>query len=246
MLFVLAACNGNSGGNEGNEGTPPESSGENNESAGAPATPDEVYKLTFTMHTPAESVYGNLFREIFDEINEKTGGRVEIEIFGSGTLAAINGVSDIVKAGGCDIGWLFISAYPGEFPVTDGFTLPMLGAENCEQGTNVLWDLYEKYDDMQAEFADFKTLLLFPTPAAALYSNTPIARMSDLSGLTIRNNGGPGINKMLSDGGANVIVMGPGDLYDSLVKNNIQGYVAEHTVVADYSLTSVTPYTSEL
>ena len=66
MVFTLASCGG------------PKKQG----------TTEDHYRLTFSMHTPADTPIGNQFQAMFDDIEEKTNGHVEINLYGSGTLAS--------------------------------------------------------------------------------------------------------------------------------------------------------------
>ena len=74
-------------------------------------TTEDHYRLTFSMHTPADTPIGNQFQAMFDDIEEKTNGHVEINLYGSGTLASSADVVDMVADGACDIGWVFTSFY---------------------------------------------------------------------------------------------------------------------------------------
>ena len=230
VILSLAAC-GNSG--TGGSGT------------GGSADPDKVYELTFSMHTAADSTIGQMFTKVFDEIYEKTNGHLKITIYGSGTLAAAADVADMVKGGGADMGWLFTAFYYGQYPLSDVISVPLQGAETCEQGTQVLWDLYENYPEMAAEWSDFKPLLMYANPVSYIYSSKQIQSVADLSGMSIRSSSG-GVAECLTAWGGNVITMAPNDIYDGISKNNIQGYTAEPTMILDYSLTEVTPYCLEL
>lgn len=202
---------------------------------------DKVYELSFSMHTAAESTYGELFQTMFDEIYEKTDGHVKITIFGSGTLASAGDVADFVADGGADMGWLFTSFYYGQYPLSDVISVPMQGAQTSEQGTQVLWDLYETYEEMANEWSQFKTLQIYANPVSYVYSSIPISSVQDIAGKSIRSTSN-GVAEVLGGWGANVISMPPNDIYDGISKNNIQGYTAEPTMLPDYSLTEVTPY----
>lgn len=232
LLASLAAC----GTNNQNQ---PEKSNQPGQSDG------KVYELSFSMHIAAESTYGLTFQKMFDEIYEKTDGHVKITIFGSSTLASASDVADMVKDGGCDMGLVFTNFYYGQYPLSDVIAIPLQGAQTCTQGTQVLWDIYENYEEMAAEWSDFKTFQIFANPVNHFYSTTPIASVADLNGYSLRSTTG-GIADCLKAWGANVITMAPNDIYDSIAKNNIQGYTFEPTGIIDYSLTEVTPYKIEM
>ena len=224
ILVGLPAC-GTSGGDSGSDNSDEK----------------DVYELSFSMHTAADSRWGEIFQQMFDDIYKKTDGHVKITNFGSGTLASAADVADMVKDGGCDIGWLFTAFYYGQYPLSDVISVPLQNAQTSAQGTQVLWDLYDNYEEMAAEWSDYKILQLYANPVSYIYTTKPIAGMADLSGMSIRSTSG-GIADCLKNWGANVITMAPNDIYDGISKNNIQGYTFEPTGIVDYSLAEVTPY----
>lgn len=232
MAITLTAC---SSGGDTKDPDPDQSGGSTGEN----------FEFNFSMHTAADSTYGNLLREVFDEINEKTDGHVKINIFGSGTLAAAADVADMVQSRGVDMGWIFTGFYYGEYPLTDVLNLPMLGAKNVEQGTNVLWDIFEQYPQAAEEWSNYKTLMIYPCPVDYFYSSIPLDSAEGLKNTSIRAVAG-GTAEMLTNIGANVITMPPNDIYDAISKNNIQAFIGEPTMVPDYSLGEVSPYRTNM
>lgn len=200
---------------------------------------EDYYRLSFSMHTAADTPIGRQFQAMFDDIEEKTDGHVSITLFGSGTLSAAADVAHMVSDGACDIGWLFTPFYYGQYPLTDVVTIPGQGVQSCAQGTQVLWNLYDEYEAMREEWSDYHVLLMFPNPVNYVYTNTEPQSLADLSGMSIRSPSG-GVAECLRSLGCNVISMAPNDIYDGISKNNIQGYVLEPTGVSDYSLGEVT------
>jgi len=202
----------------------------------------ETYELSFSMHAPAESTIGKCYQDMFDEISEKTHGHLNITVFGGATLAAASDVASMVETGGCDMGWMFSSFYPGQFPLTDVIALPMMGQTTCERGTQVLWDIRENYPEMEAEWDRFHIVNMYANP-----TNTPYTTkieptdINAFKGLTMRTADG-GAAACIGGWGVNAIQMPPNEIYESLEKNNIQGFTFEPTGIIDYSLQEVTGY----
>lgn len=222
LVLVLAACGGSSSGS---------SSG----------SKDKTYNLSFSMHTPADTPVGRYFQSMFDEIEQKTDGHVKITLHGSGTLAAAKDVVNMVADGGCDIGWVFTSFYYGQFPLTDVLTLMGNNPQSCVQGTEVLYDLYNEFPEVAAEWAKFKVLQMHVNPVNYIYTGSDPSTLADVAKMSIRSPAGA-CATVLGNLGVNVISMAPNDIYDNLSKGNINGYVIEHTAVTDYSLNEVTKY----
>ena len=167
---------------------------------------------------------------------------MRITLYGSSTLSAATDVADNVKGGACDIGWLYTSYFAGQFPLTDVINLPMQGFGDPLVSTKVLWDLYGVYDEVKAEWSDFKLLMLYGNPGMIFASaKDPIRTVADLKGLNLRCPAGA-ITDVLTAWGANPITMAPPDVYQAIERNNISGYVFEPSGITNFSLEEVTKY----
>lgn len=204
------------------------------------------YRLTLSTYDPAQSANTQYQEKWAQEVNKATNGEVEIQIFPGGTLSAAPDTLDAVKTGMCDIGWIFTSFYPNQFPFIDVVTLPMMGIDSAELATNVLWDLYESEAIVKEELKDFQMLMLFTnTPNLIGTSKKPVASLADIAGLKLRAPTGAATT-MVKDWGANPIAMGPGDMYQAVQKGVIDGYVFEYAGIGNYALDEVSQYYTEL
>lgn len=201
------------------------------------------YNFSLSMHDATTTPNAVYFQEWADAIYEATDGHVTITIYGSSTLSAASDVGDMVKDGGCDIGWLYTSYYAGQFPLSDVINLPMQGFGDPLVSTNVLWDLYDEYDEVKAEWdTSYKMLFLYGNPGMIFASaNTPITSLADIQGMSMRCPSGA-ITDVLTAWGANPITMAPPDIYQAIEKNNIQGYIFEPSGITNFSLQEVTSY----
>ncbi len=199
------------------------------------------YELTFSMHTAADSYMGYPIQDLFADINDHTSGHVNITIYGSGTLAASGDVADMIVDGGCDMGWIFTGFYPGQYPLSDVISIPLQGAQSSYQGTEVLWDLYDKYPEMADEWSNYKVIAMYANPVNYIYTDTDISSVEEIKGKPIRVTSGA-MAEVLANYGVDGISMAPNDIYDGMSKNNIWGFVAEPTMIDDYALVEVAPY----
>ena len=235
LCVGLAACGGTS--------TDPSAQG-SGDAAGAEEY--GYYEFTLSMHDPVTTPNAVYFQQWADAIFEATDGHVKITIFGSSTLSAPTDVADNVKAGACDIGWLFTAYYAGQFPLTDVINLPMQGFGDPLVSTEVLWSLYNEYDEVKAEWDDFKLLFLYGNPGMIFASaNEPIQSIADIQGMQLRCPAGA-ITEVLTAWGASPITMPPPDIYQAIEKNNIQGYIFEPAGITNFSLQDVTKYYTDL
>jgi len=246
ILVILSLCAGLTACGGGNAA--PSSSG----NASVPAAPSNAgdtgspdlgnFEFSLSLHDPVTSPNGVFFQQWADNISAATDGHVKITLFGSSTLSAATDVADNVKGGACDIGWLYTSYFAGQFPLSDVINLPMQGFGDPLVSTKVLWDLYNEYSEVKAEWGDFKLLMLYGNPGMILASaKDPIRSVADLNGLNLRCPAGA-ITDVLTAWGANPITMAPPDVYQAIERNNISGYVFEPSGITNFSLEEVTKY----
>ena len=212
----------------------------------ASATDAADFEFSLSLHDPAMSNNGIFLQAWADEINAKTDGHVTITLYPGGALATAQDVGDMVETGGVDIGWLYTTYYKGQFPLTDVTTVPMIGFGNAVSTTEALWDLYEKYDEVKAEWQNYKLLNLYGNPGMLFASNkSPIDSADDLAGRTIRLPAGP-ITDYVTALKASPVTMGPPDMYEALEKNNIDSYVFEPAGITNFNLQEVTEYFTDM
>ncbi len=206
----------------------------------------KTFELTLSMHDPVTSNNGLFYQAWADEISAATDGHVKITIHGSGTLASAADVGTMVETGGADIGWVYTSYYKGQYPLSDVLTLPLCGFGDPVVGTNVLWDLYDKYPELAAEWDSFKLLNLYANPGMIFCSaGSPIDSVDDLNGLVLRTPAGP-ITDYVTKLGASPTVMAPPDIYEAMQKNNINAYIFEPAGVTNFKLQDVTEYFTDM
>lgn len=226
-LSLLAACGGSS-----------DSTSDSSENTG------KTYELSFSLHDPSTSAKVAYYQTLCDQVYEETNGGVKITIFPGGTLLAGTDAMEGVASGTADIGWLFTTFFPGQFPLTDIASLPMTYKDNI-QATNMLLDLYEQPEDLQEELSNYKILGITCNPTNYIYSTTPVRSVSDMKGLVIRATSGVATD-MVSAWGASPTLMAPNDLYDSMSKKTLDGYIFEWSGNNSYNLAEVIDYCTEL
>jgi len=196
----------------------------------------DTYELTMSMHDPATSNNGKFWQAWADEINALTDGHVNITIFFSSAIAAGPDVADMVETGGCDLGWIFTTFYPDQFPLSDITSFPFLGFGNAVSTTNAIWDLWEEYPELQEEWSAYKVLALYGNPGM-LFASTqkPVTSPEDVKNQVMRTPSGPITDMMIAMGGSPV-VLAPPEIFDNVQKNVISGYVFEPAGITNFSL----------
>nr|MBL0713398.1 TRAP transporter substrate-binding protein DctP [Desulfobacterales bacterium] len=132
--------------------------------------------------------------------------------------------------------------WPGLTPLADVVSLPALPFKTAEKGSEVLWKLYEKYPEIQKQFAANKVLLLYTSnPYILITTKKPVKTLEDIKGMKIRMSGGPPTDMMKALGGVPMLIPMP-DNYISLQKGVIDGMGAPWEAIHGFRLYEVVNY----
>jgi TRAP-type C4-dicarboxylate transport system substrate-binding protein len=180
------------------------------------------------------------------QVEEATGGKVKIQSFHGQTLAKGKDMWNAVKSGITDIGWCFHGYWPGMTPLADVISLPGLPFDSAEKGSAVLWQVYEKFPEIQKEFEDVQVLLLYTSePYSLITREKPVKTLEDLRGMKIRMTGGPPTDMMKALGGVPMLIPMP-DNYISLQKGVIDGLGAPWEAINVWRFHEVTEYFTQV
>lgn len=201
---------------------------------------DKVYQLSFAIHDPEDSLRTLYYERLAEQTSEATNGKVKITVVPGGKLLASTDVAEGIPAGAADMGWLLTTFFPGQFPLSEAVTLPML-FEDSYVASQVLLDLYERSPELQAELKNYKILQLYTNPINTIFTNEKIERVSDLKGMHIRATAGVATDIVAAWGGS-PLLMGPEEIYQSVEKGVLDAMVFEWSGFDVYDLGEVTRY----
>lgn len=233
LIGLMAGC-----GDSGNASNPSDNSSGNNSNGGD----GKVYELSLSTHDPATSNKTIFFQQWADEIEEASEGRIKITIYSGGSLAAGTAALDALRTQVCDIAWIYPQYFSGQFPLSEAISQPV-GISSVPQGVDVMYDLYEKYPELQEEVSEFVPLMIHTNPINKICTNNPINSVQDLKGLTFRASAGTPSDLLLA-WGATPIQMAPGDIYQAVQKGTVDGYVFDWSGMVSFGLQEVTHYLS--
>jgi len=172
------------------------------------------------------------------EIEKATDGRVKIVSYPQETLAKANNIYDGVVNGVCDIGISCFSYTRGRFPVLEVFELPGIIYNNSKVASRVAWEGIQELNP--AEIQDTKLLMVITTGPGALFTKTPVTKLSDLKGMEIRATGLSA--KTLAALGASPVGMAQSEAYESLSKGVVKGNLGPVEVLQGWKQAEVTRY----
>jgi TRAP-type C4-dicarboxylate transport system substrate-binding protein len=253
IVFALAACGSPATETPSTTAAPAESSSttaapsvESSTTTTAVAKDLGDFEFSLSVHDPVVSNNTQFWQSWADKIGAATDGHVKIVIYPSAQLAAAADVGEMVETGGVDIGWLFTPFYKGQFPLTEVASIPMVGFDNGSLATNVLWDLYAKYPELQKEWSNYKLLNMYGIPASIFGTvGKPIATPADVKGMVLRSPAGQ-VTDLVTKLGGSPVVMAPPDMYEAVEKKNIGGYIFEPAGIQNFKLQEVTDYYTDL
>lgn len=174
------------------------------------------------------------------DLEQCTGGQVEVEIFPGGTqLGNVAKQQEQVLAGVVDIAHGLHGIPRGRFPRTSIIDIPFL-TEDAGVATRTLWALYPEY--LEPEYEGMKVLALHAHNGGLIHTaDTKVASMEDLEGLRLRTPS-PAISMMLEALGAEPVGLPPGQVYESLQRDVIDGTVFPWDPVKSFNLAEVLNY----
>jgi TRAP-type transport system periplasmic protein len=181
----------------------------------------------------------NALQPWIKKVEAATKGRVKIDVFPSQTLCKGPDTWNAVKSGVADMGWCNHGYWPDMLPLFETITLPALPCKNSEQGSGVLWQLYEKYPSIQKEFKDVHPLLLWTSPPRFLITTKRLVKtMEDMKGLKLRISGGPPSDQLKALG-AIPIQMAMFDIYEAMSKGVLDGTDSAWEAVSSFKFYEV-------
>ena len=205
----------------------------------APAYAKKI-KLTYANFMPVGVPLGQMERWV-EEVQRRTGGKVEIKTFPGGTLLKGPAMADGVAQGQADIGHTTMAYQPGRFIIENAVGLP-LGIPSCEVGSRVFWEIFKKYKPKS--FEGLKVLSVMVFGPNDIMTQVPVRKMEDLKGLEIRASGHGATT--LSAWGAVPVGMPMPATPEALQKGVVKGMYTAIDNMVDWNLTSLLPYSTKI
>ncbi len=199
--------------------------------AGVAAAQDKVKLKVAHFLPPMSTAQKKLIEPWAKEVEEKSGGRIEVEIYPAMQLGGKPPqLFDQVRTGVADVVWTLPGYTPGRFPKTEVFELPFVTGKTAEATSQAVMDVYDKH--LKDEYKDVKVLALFTHAPGAFHMKEghAVQKMEDLKGLKIRLPTKP-IGEALKALGATPVGMPVPEVYEALSRGVVDGTVIPFEVV---------------
>ncbi len=151
------------------------------------------------------------------EIQKRTGGRVQITVYPAGSLTKADQCYEGVIKGISDLGMSCFAYTRGRFPLLEGLDLP-LGYPDGMSATRIANAVIDKYQP--AELADVKVLYVHAHGPGILASKKAVRSLADLKGLKVRATGLSA--KIVEALGGTPVAMSQPETYEALSKGVVE------------------------
>ena len=239
MLLALCACGSSSTSDTATSDASTNTAASTDTDTEADAT---VYTLKWaTTETESTIRFQYLEKPIMDLITEKTNGRIDFDIYYSGSLAGSGAVIKGCQDGICDAGCDNINSYPGVFPYAELMCIPgvELGSTYEEKYANIA-DYYEAYALEESCNNGVYSLCTAPALDVVLMSAFEVASTDDYKNRTISCNAT--YADMFNNYGAAITWVVPPEVYESIHLNVIDACINGAGPLSAFSLYEVLDY----
>ncbi|HEY3276460.1 MAG TPA: TRAP transporter substrate-binding protein [Syntrophorhabdaceae bacterium] len=188
-------------------------------SASSLAGAADPIKLKFASYHPPVHMVSILIGKWCEEVNKRSGGKVEVTSYPGGTLLSPTKMAAGVASNIADIGFSHCSYSRGRFPVMEIMELP-LGFPSSWIATHVANDFYGKFKPKEWDI--YHPLFFTTSPVNVIQTvKKPVKSLEDMKGMKIRGTGRSGdIVKAL---GAVPMPIETPDLYEAIRRGVVDG-----------------------
>jgi TRAP-type C4-dicarboxylate transport system substrate-binding protein len=207
-------------------------------SKGADTKPN-VINLKMANIWPPVAPHSKICDDFIAELDRRTGGRIKIRLFAGSSLLKPDAMYQGIESGIADIGVSNVEYTPGRFPITEVCNLP-LGYPNAWVANQVVNDFHNEFKP--SEFDKIEVLWMHSCGTCLIISKTPVHKLEDLKGLTLR---APGrLGDTMKALGANPVPAPIMEVYDSIAKGVMDGINAPFETLRSFRFAEVAKYTT--
>lgn len=218
IMFLLGACSGSDNGDSDQEDT---------------------IKISYAFFAPAENLPGKFVQKWVEEVESRTDGKVEVEIFYGGSLLEAENMFEGIENGVADMGHTLPSHEPNRFPLLE--ISDLVQYQSGEVASQVIYDLAEEYPPEPLD--KFKTINFYATSPHYIQSVDPIQSLEDMKGKQLRIPGG--LTPMLEKFGASAVGTPQNEVPEALQTGIIEGNVSSMDVLKDLKLAEMVNYLTD-
>lgn len=204
-----------------------------------------IYVLKTAENFPPTGITSEAKKWWADQVKQRTGGRVEIKFYWSASLSTWADMVKALQSGITDIGHTPSSYNPSVFPL---YTLVDMAGNATDEwaGMKAAMELAftDPYLKGQLEGLGLKAIQAHDSGAFYYGFKSPVTKIDDMKGKTIRSYGASFIN-LEKQVGLNPVFMSYADIYEALNRGTIDGSGFTYQLSDSYKHQEVIKYVLE-
>lgn len=202
--------------------------------------------LKISTFLPPNHTFNHALQEWGEELSEKTGGELTIELFPAGQLGPPQRQFDLVRSGGADVAVVLHGATPGRFSMSELAGMPLVTPSEGNDSaitSRRLTELAPEY--LAEEHESTRILWMAVTPPLKMhFTKTDPSDLSNIDGLRIRYIGSTW-QKIIEALGASPVPVPPAESADAMGKGVVDGSAFPFEAAQSFDLAPVTEYSME-
>jgi TRAP-type C4-dicarboxylate transport system substrate-binding protein len=153
---------------------------------GATVSSPTFAQTTWTMASgyPESSFFTQNIRQMIKDIDEKSGGKLKIDLRSNDSLIKLDGIKRAVQSGQIQMGEIRLGVYGNEAPMYNLDNIPGV-ASNYEQAVKLM-DAQRPFFDNLFKKNGMRVLSYVAWPGQGFFTKQPIASLADLKGQKLR------------------------------------------------------------
>jgi TRAP-type C4-dicarboxylate transport system substrate-binding protein len=185
----------------------------------------------------------NMFDPFIKEVESESKGGIKCDFYLAEALGKAKDHADLAKTGIADVVFIVQSYTPGRFSLSTVTELPFT-FPNSTDACKASWKLYKSH--LYRQYADYHVLFLGNTSGYILCTRTkPLRTFDEMKAVKIRTSGGY-ITKAFESLGITPVSMPGVEIYTSVERGVMEGYVSSYASIPGYRLEEVTKYVTEV
>jgi len=208
------------------------------------AADDAEYTIMFASTSPEGSAKNEKIELVLKQkLEEKSGGRLTMDIYSSNTLAGSGEMLDALTNGIANMGWFLCPVYQGQFPYADLFSTPGLKYGTIAETDEVLRAYSEEFKDTLFT-TDLKLCMRGSIGTQQMISTKEVKTFDDIKGLTCRCTSSQ--LEFYETAGVAGVSMAASDVYEGLKLGTIDATVTGLEGMKRNKLAEVASYAVEI
>jgi TRAP-type transport system periplasmic protein len=201
-------------------------------------------KMTSWLPAPTVNVFAKANSWLVREVERRSGGRLKVEYYWSGSLVPARETVSGLQTGVADIGFVNADYQPGKIPLCTVAGLPVISHDYYSSA--MAYGELHKMPEIKAELDKYNIMYLghCVNISVGFWTRRPVHSIADLKGKKIAGSG-PHLVLLKALGAVPLSIIST-EIYEAMQKGTADGGLANPGYAGDYKWWEVAPYYFEL